>query len=163
MDSVRGPVTHKGPYKEGKRDSPEVTKARGPRKRGVRGHKRERSRNSGVRHLVSTDHCTVAAPGDFDEQRIGLTLTGVVLEQPGAKTAGFDPYSIVYSGIIRGITIEDVDRNAVLLERFGGMGNAVVKDVAKEELATMSAVEGTRANNAFQLSFDGVVVRESRQ
>jgi len=90
---------------------------------------------------------------DLDAKRVGVAFAGVVLEQPGAETAGFDADGVVDGGIVRLIALEDVDGDAVLLELFVGMSDRVVKDVAEEELTAMRAAEGAGAEDALQLCF----------
>ena len=68
-----------------------------------------------------------------------MALSGVVLEQAGAETAGFYADGVVDCGIVGGIALEDVEGDAVLLERLVRAGEGVVEDVAQEELAAMCA------------------------
>jgi hypothetical protein len=90
-----------------------------------------------------------------------LTFHGVVLEQPGAETAGFDAHSGIDGGVV-GATIENIEGDAVLLEWLVGVGDGVVEDVAEEELAAACAAEGAGANDAFELRFYRTVVGQGR-
>jgi hypothetical protein len=61
-----------------------------------------------------------------------MALAGIVLEQTGAEAAGFDAHGGVDGGIVGGVTVEDVEGDAVLLERLAGMGEGVLDDVAEK-------------------------------
>ena len=73
--------------------------------------------------LAGAEDGAVAAPGNLDEQRIGLAFAGVVLEEPGAEAAGFDAHGGVDGGVVGGVAIEDVEGDAVLLEWLGWAGS----------------------------------------
>jgi hypothetical protein len=102
----------------------------------------------------------VGAFGDFDEKRVGAALGGVVLEQPGAETAGFYADGVVYGRVVGGVTFEDIDGDAVLLELLVGVRQGVLEDVPEKELAAECAAEGARGDDAIKLSLDGAVVRQ---
>ena len=78
------------------------------------------------------EHGAVATAGNLDEQRIGLTFAGVVLAEPRAEPAGFNAHGGVDGRVVGGVTIEDVEGDAVLLERLAGMGEGVLDDVAEK-------------------------------
>jgi hypothetical protein len=61
-----------------------------------------------------------------------VPLAGIVLERTRAEPAGFDAHGGVDGGIIGGVTIEDVERDAVLLERLVRMGEGVLDYVAEK-------------------------------
>jgi len=157
---VGGAVAEKGSQDEGHGDDPEVAEARRVRRWEFRGHKGKRSRDS-LAWLVWTDDCAVAAAGNFDEERIGLTFAGVVLEKARAKTSGFDANGIVHGRIVGSITVEDVDSDAVLLEGLGGVVDAVLDDIAEEELAAVCAGEDARVGDTLELSTYWTVLQRS--
>jgi hypothetical protein len=98
------------------------------------------------------DQDAVGALRDFDEKMVGLALAGVVLEQAGAETAGFDAHGVVDGWVVGGVAVEDVDGDAVLLERLVMVRDGVVKDVPEEELTATRATKGARADDAVELS-----------
>lgn len=154
-------MAEQGTENEGQRDDPEVTRARGRRRQGLRWHEGEDPRNSGGGGLAGPEHGAIAALGNLDEQRIGLAFAGVVLEQTRTETAGFDAHGGIDGGVV-GATTEDIEGDAVLLERLVGVGDGVVEDVAEEELTAACAAEGTRANDALALRTYRTVVGQGR-
>jgi hypothetical protein len=109
------------------------------------------------------DEDAIGAFGNLDEKRVGVALAGVVLEEPGAETACFDTDGVVHGGIVGGVAVEDVDGDAVLLERLVGMGDGVVKDVSEEELTAPSIAEGARAEDAVELGCGRAVAGKRRE
>ncbi len=90
-----------------------------------------------------------------------MAFAGVVLEQTRTETAGFDAHGGIDGGVV-GATTEDIEGDAVLLERLVGVGDGVVEDVAEEELTAACAAEGTRANDALALRTYRTVVGQGR-
>lgn len=87
---------------------------------------------------------------NLDENRVGLAFSGVVLEQAGAEASGLYANVVIDGGVV-GVSIEDVDGDAVLLNRVAGVGNGVMNDIAEEELTTMRSTEGARAEDSVEL------------
>jgi len=102
------------------------------------------------------EHGAVATAGNLDEQRIGLAFAGVVLAEPRAEPAGFNAHGGVDGRVVGGVTIEDVEGDAVLLERLARVVEGVVNDVAKEDLAAVCAGECAGVEDAFELRVGGV-------
>jgi hypothetical protein len=69
-----------------------------------------------------------------------MSFAGVVLKQAEAEAAGFDADGVVDGGVV-GAAVEDVECDAVFLDGIAGAGEGVLDDVAKEELAAVSADE----------------------
>ena len=72
--------------------------------------------------------------GDFDEKRVGAAFVGVVLEQAEAEAARLDADGVVDGGVVGGVAVEDVDGDALLLERLIRVGDGVVQDVSEKAL-----------------------------
>jgi len=144
-------VAKQGTEDEGQREGPKVTQTRRGRRHGLRGHERE-----GLRAWLKQG--TVAALGNLDEHRIGLAFARVVLEQARAEPAGFDSHGGVDGGVV-GVAIEDVEGDAVLLERLAGVVEGVLDDVAKEELAAMRSGECPGVKDVPELCASGVARR----
>lgn len=105
-----------------------------------------------------TNHSTVGASGNFDQQRVGMPFAGVVLKQAEAETASLDADGVVDSRVI-GATVEDIEGDRVLLKRVVRLGYSMLDDIAKEELAAKSAGEAAGVEDALQLRENGVAVR----
>jgi len=134
---VRGAVAEKGPEDERYREGPEGTKRRS-------GEGSCRRRNG------RPDDGAVGASRDFNQQRIAVTFAGVVLQEAGAEAGCFDAYRVVDGGVV-GAAAEDVAGDAVFLERLVGVGEGTLDDVAKEELAAVSAGEAAGVQDALKL------------
>jgi hypothetical protein len=119
-------------------------------------------RNGSGGGLPKADERAIAAPGDLDQQGIGLTLAGIVLEEPRTEAAGFDTHGGVDSGVIGGIAVEDVQGDGVLLERLGGVGDGVLEDVAEEKLTAVRARKDVRVEDALELGVHGTVILQRR-
>lgn len=114
------------------------------------------SRWWGWRLRARVDECAVGAFGDLDDERVGAAFAGVVVAEAGAKATGLDANGGVDGGVVGGVAIEDVEGDAVFLEWIAGVVEGVVDDVAKEELAAVSAGEGARAEDGQQKQVSGV-------
>ena len=106
--------------------------------------------------LAGAEDGAIAAPGNLDEQRVGLAFAGVVLAEARAEASGFDAHGGIDGGIVGGVAVEDVEGDAVLLERLVRTVEGVVDDVAKEELAAMCSGECAGAEDALELRVGGV-------
>jgi hypothetical protein len=82
--------------------------------------------------LPWADYGAIGASGNFDEQRVGVAFASVVLEEPGAEPAGFDADGGVDGGVIGGVAVEDIESDAVFLERFGWVVDRVLHDVTEK-------------------------------
>ena len=100
--------------------------------------------------MVDAD--AVGAFRDFDDESVGVAFMGVVLDQPRAKTAGLYADGVVDGRIVGGVAVEDVERDAVLLELLAGVGFGVKKDVAEKVLAAARSAERAGAYDAVELS-----------
>ena len=109
------------------------------------------------------DEGAVGALWDLDEKRVVVTLAGVVLDQAGAEAAGFDADGVVDGRVVGGGAVEDVDGDAVLLERLVRVGEGVMKDVSEEQLAAMRSAKGAGSEDAIELSFYGAVIGQRRR
>ena len=85
-----------------------------------------------------------------------MAFGGVVLAEPRAKTAGFDAYGRIDGGVVGGVAVEDVEGDAVLLERLVGVIEGVADDVAKEELAAVCSGKRAGVEDALELRVRGV-------
>ena len=110
--------------------------------------------------MVGADHGAIAASGNLDEQRVGVALAGVVLEEARAEPSGFDADGGVDGWVIGVVTIEDVEGDAVLLERLAGMVEGVLDDVTEKQLAAMGACEDVGAEDALELDTCRAVGRQ---
>lgn len=105
----------------------------------------------------------VGAFGNFEDERVGVAFAGVVLEQAQAETAGFYTDGVVESRVIGGVAVEDVEGDAVLLERLAGVGLGVEEDVAEKELAAPRSAEGAGVDDAVELGGDRAAVGKRRE
>lgn len=155
-DSVGGAVAEERSEGKGHRDEPKVTQARSCRGHGFRRHECEWPGNGSNGGLPGAKDGAVAAPGNLDEQRIGLAFAGVILQEPRAEPAGFDPHGGVDGGVVGVVTIEDIEGEAVLLEWLAGVVEGVVDNVAKEELAAVCSGKKVGVQDALELRVGGV-------
>ena len=89
--------------------------------------------------------------GQFDANRIGCALTGVVKTQPFADFAGFHPDRGVVARFIAGGAAEDVDADGSLFEHVGPAGQSVLHHVADKILAALARMEFVAGKDTVQL------------